>query len=697
AAAVAALHGVHAVISEPRPEAWIGGQITISGSATGSAFVGYDIRVAPSHAPQPSDWTTIASRSEPVTTGQLALWDTDGLSGPYTILLDAGPDAQITVPVRIVQDPTAAVLAPQAGDTVRLLALIRGTAAAPGFQSFHLEAEGPRPSGAVFTIAESSAPVWNDTLALWRTDSLEAGTYRLTLTVATTTESLTDSLTVVVRAPFAPGWPVTLPAVAHFAIRSVNLDGVGDDEIICPTNSGLWVFRSDGTVYPGWPRGNGADLSTAPAVADLDHDGRFEILVAGPTRMHVFAFIGEAFEGWPRPFESIHEIYGGSLPTVGNLDGRGDLEIAAIDRGGRIRVWNANGTNYLPQNRPDFGTVDITNSHGNSLPTVTICDLNHDGRNELIVAGDDIHIFDGRTGDPFGDNPETQIASHLSVNGTAIGDFNDDGMREIAYAFGDADSPEFNFAVNLIDATGRSLSGWPRVLPQTVDLHLLYSIAAGDVDGDRIPEIFVAPYSLGEGFLYGFHADGAPVGSDSSDGLLALLPGSVSAIGLVDIDLDDQPEIIARVGEILSGPDWVYAIEVDGGVVPGYPITFGFGATYAPSAPIIGDLNHDGMADMVTVQSTDRVLTVWELGVPATPRARPWPQFRADRWNSGVIATPQYDLVHLMRIIDVIFRGGAPLPPYEPSDLDCDGVIDIADIIRLTDFLYRFGAAPCVP
>ena len=312
-----------------------------------------------------------------------------------------------------------------------------------------------------------------------------------------------------------------------------------------------------------------------------------------------------------------------------------------------------------------------------------------------MAAGDEIHVFDGRTAAPFAGNDTTLIARHASVQALVIGDFNDDDVREIAYAA--TDSPRGRYFVNIIDPSGCSLDGWPRALPQTVDKYLLYSMAVGDVDGDGSPELFVAPYSLGDGFLYAFHANGAPVGSDSTDGLLASLSGSVSSVALVDIDGDDLPEIVLRVGELLFGPDRIIALKPDGSLVPGYPIVFGYGSSPVISAPLVGDINHDGRADMVTVQSTSTNVAVWELGAAAAGHGRPWPKFRGDLWNSGVAVTPRYDVTYLVRLINMLLRRGAPLPPYEPADIDGNGTLEAADVVYLTGYLFRGGAPPCAP
>jgi hypothetical protein len=222
-------------------------------------------------------------------------------------------------------------------------------------------------------------------------------------------------------------------------------------------------------------------------------------------------------------------------------------------------------------------------------------------------------------------------------------------------------------------------------------------MTAGDIDGDTKPELFVAPYSLGDGLLYAFHADGTPVASDSSDGLFAHLPGSASSVAIVDIDYDGDPEIVLRVGELLFGPDQIYAFEADGSLVTGYPLAFGTGSSTTLATPIVGDIDDDGWADMVTVQATGKSVAVWDLVNPAENRPQAWPRFQGDLWNTGVAKTPLYDVLYLGRLIDYVFKGGPAFPIYETADMNCDGSPDVLDISVLIDYLYTGGARPCIP
>ena len=705
--AIAALPGVFAVIDDPQNGMWLNGNITITGSAMGANFSSYSVQVAPGIGPEATTWETIATSGTPVQGGTLAVWDTDTLNGDYTIRLDAGPDAVFDVPVHLAQDNTAYIQSPATGDSIILTAVIVGTAAGPDFDHYTLSATGPLPATTPRPINTFTKPAWDDTLGLWELSQIPPGDYWIRLSLSTAGAPVTDSVRVSVKDVFQPGWPATIPANSNFAMTVTNIDGVGGEEIILPTQRGLFVLAGDSLhyptwdptakwpMYPGWPRDTLVNYRTPPACADLDGDGKSEIIIATATAMHVYSFIGEEYEGWPQPFTGSNNFYGVSVPTVGNLDGKPGLEIAAIDQGGTIRVWHADGTAYQPQTKP-FGSIDVDRSIVNSLPQAKIVDLNGDNRYELVAVGDGVSIFDGQTGNPYPlptSNPLKTI--HFSINGVAIGDFGGTGDRDIAYVA--ADDPLGNYFVNVIDGDGNTLPGWPRILEPTQEKYVLYSMAAGDIDDDQSPEIFVAPYSVGGSLLYAFHADGAAVASDSSDGLFARLPGSVSSITLNDIDDDGEPEVVFRVGQLIFGPDQVFAMNPDGSFVPGYPITFGVGSSTTLAAPVIGDINRDGITDMVTLHSTGTQVIVWDLVGAAGPSGRPWPRFMADVWNSGVAPPPPYDAVYLNNLVDYIFFGAQPFQIYEPTDLNCSGFTDAIDLNYLIDYLFFGGPPPCVP
>ncbi|MEW5874344.1 MAG: S8 family serine peptidase, partial [Candidatus Zixiibacteriota bacterium] len=364
--AIAELPGVFATITSPAHFTWVGGNVDISGYATGGAFAGYSLLAAPGHGPDAADFAEFASGVAPVTGGVLGTWNTAPLSGPYTLRINAGADAVFDLPVFVIQDATASIVSPTAGDFVQLAATVIGTAAGAGFQSYTLDAVGPIPTTTARPIGTYSSPAWEDTLGVWSLESLPVGDYWLRLRLTTDAGIELDSARVTVASVFHAGWPVTLGANAHFAVTAVDIDADGIQEIVCPSNKGLRVLRANGTPYPGWPRDTLVNYRTPAAFADLDDDGKYEIIIATPDAMHVYTWIGEEYPDWPKPFNAGSHLYGTSLPTVGDIDADGHLEIAAIQEGGAIRVWRENGAVYTPSQTGSFGNLAVTNSSGNA-------------------------------------------------------------------------------------------------------------------------------------------------------------------------------------------------------------------------------------------------------------------------------------------------------------------------------------------
>ena len=155
-----------------------------------------------------------------------------------------------------------------------------------------------------------------------------------------------------------------------------------------------------------------------------------------------------------------------------------------------------------------------------------------------------------------------------------------------------------------------------------------------------------------------------------------------------------------KVGEFFYGHEYLYALTPDGEFIPGYPLRFGFGMGTQLAAPLTTDLDGDGYLNILTLDSTGRVAAAWDFPVEYKNNGHPWPKFRGDNWNSGVLTVfpPASGLVmHMMNMINYVFRSGPDLPPYYQIDMDCNGRITILDIVILVNYIFRNGPKPCTP
>ena len=204
-----------------------------------------------------------------------------------------------------------------------------------------------------------------------------------------------------------PGWPkLNVAGRADYAAPIfADLDDDGDLEILhayydqwpVPSDNYIGIYHHDGTNYGNWPQMYlGAHTFLTPVVGDIDNDGDLEIIGG---RGNGFDFMakhhtGETVDGWPVQVTAILEcssivfdldndgyrevVFGenwpgangflyafngdGSTvedwptsisgptmvnsPSVGDVDGDGDIEIALIVSGGTVNLWTLEDVPY---------------------------------------------------------------------------------------------------------------------------------------------------------------------------------------------------------------------------------------------------------------------------------------------------------------------------------------------------------------
>lgn len=110
-----------------------------------------------------------------------------------------------------------------------------------------------------------------------------------------------------------------------------------------------------------------------------------------------------------------------------------------------------------------------------------------------------------------------------------------------------------------------------------------------DLNGDGVYEIIVEERAWPDGYLGVFSGDGTywpgfPVALD-------YIPGSAVAVG--DITGDNIPEIVAE--SYYS----IYAFDVEGNVLEGFPFTPGNDRVFSYSSPVLADMDGDGLREII--------------------------------------------------------------------------------------------------
>jgi len=304
------------------------------------------------------------------------------------------------------------------------------------------------------------------------------------------------------------------------ALEDVDDDGDADI-VIGGMDQQVYAWDEDGErlsgfpvrlAYPGYEEFSTRIISS-PAVGDVDEDGRVEIVIGTNETLngyngaiYVLEHDGSVKDRWP---QAVFGAYTQVLPYVGegvpvspalaDLDGDGDLEIAAWTQAGEYNLFHHTGDEYvIPAKAADRYGSKATLKDGSTFPLITnpsFGDLDNDGVPELVSSGTGSDyavgiVFDGRRVDfahsigawsadgDFLDAFPRPMEDMMFFANPAIGDIDGDQDPEIIVGTG-------GFLVHAIDKDGDQPAGWPKLTGQWN----MASPAVGDIDGDGLIEV----------------------------------------------------------------------------------------------------------------------------------------------------------------------------------------------------------------
>jgi hypothetical protein len=292
-----------------------------------------------------------------------------------------------------------------------------------------------------------------------------------------------------------------------------------------------------------------------------------------------------------------------SSPTIADVNGDGHPDVVTSDLSGMLHVLDGRTGRDLPgwpqPIQPRAGSTTAAES------SPTVADLDHNGRNEIIVGAGSLDVA-GQQGGVVAFNANgtvrfriaTQtVAGESGVVGTpAVGDVNGDGFSDIVFG-------SFDHRIYAVNRFGVALPGFPMDSLDTIwDSAALY-------DAGHLGRMDI--------FLGGDASPGGPCGNQTWSGIMrairetALGPvvrwtrchhqiyQSSAAIG--DLDGSGRPALVVGTGTGPSGDpaatNSLNAFYLDNGTnVPGWPVTLN-GAIFG--SPVIGDVNGDHQNDVV--------------------------------------------------------------------------------------------------
>lgn len=366
-----------------------------------------------------------------------------------------------------------------------------------------------------------------------------------------------------------------------------DLDGDGNMEVIAGRHSVLYVWNSTGTLK--WSAAVGQDATgsivhgsarqyASPVVGDLDDDNKGEIAICYSNKVVVYDHNGMVQSGWPQAFPgSGNEIR--SIAAV-DLNGNGKKEILAVKTGsGPVTVvWNINGT-VMP-GWPQVTNCSECENFGGYNQNIGAVDLDGDLFPEVISTYDICHIgFNYADGSPL---TAHSMFEETGVPVSGVPMFHDIALAIQGWGPNGNDRDEFTNS--------------PPVF--------------GDLDGDQVAEVIV--YSDHEragdttnrgNCLWALNGDmtrvpgfetpicsGDPLFTGYQNNIVQISP----APALANLAGDNRPEII-----VPSYDGYMRAYSPDGILLWSYQFDVPGGNFLGASGPAAGDLNEDGVPEIV--------------------------------------------------------------------------------------------------
>ncbi|MFC1752220.1 fibronectin type III domain-containing protein [Thermoproteota archaeon] len=447
------------------------------------------------------------------------------------------------------------------------------------------------------------------------------------------------------------GWPQELDN-KQIASSPICADFDGDPlngkEIFSVSRdfSNLCLWHHDGTIVNGWPKTFFARIEGTPAVADLDGDGDLEIVVTQysehPAKMSIFHHDGTEFAGWPKTVTGGEYLFG--TPSIGDIDGDGELEIVAVQRSFWTYPLFEVIAFDLQSNTITGWPVTIQGTHARhstfSDGAVALADIDKDGALEVVVSSCSytltiidgtsytiegtyyLHVFNGDGSIMWSREVDTSDMYAPYVQSPSVGDVNNDGELEIFFGTGHEGN------VYGFDHNGNQLPGWPSSYPTVYPVNS--GITLANIDQDPELEI-IFQNTMALVYCYE-HTGGLHILQKNTDRQQQIWgPNFASSPVVGDIDGDGDNDIV--VGE--AGDHEVSAFDVSGQDVVSFPKRVGDdGFTQIRSTPTITDLDNDGDIEIVIAARDGRVY-VWDFDTSYNPASMEWPMYQRDLRNTG--------------------------------------------------------------
>ena len=399
------------------------------------------------------------------------------------------------------------------------------------------------------------------------------------------------------RAAVKPLWPPVVSPPSAYVSRPVLADLTGDgfpetvwsDSILKKTYT--FIAGCDSlSFYPQLYTGD-AIAYDAPAVGDVTGDGVDETVQSTTNGFLVWGNRNGQVNSMAVDVSPARTL---SPPTLADINNDGVLDVVVGSSSGRLYALNL-------VNKTVIAGFPVTTPGAITLPP-SVGDINGDGQTDIVVvaAQRNITAYSRTGGSPLTGWPR-QFASGSSLTQPILVPVA--GNTGLAVAFGQSRTDSV-FA-NLVGANSANRPGWPRRLVGTQ----IFGPVAGDFSNDGQPDF---AYSSNSDTVYVFAPNGNRVLTKWID-----TGGDVEVCGMVDVDLDQRPDLIA-----VSDHSTLLAIRFNTLLARAFDRIVVYLDSGQP--PSFGDLGGDGAMDVVMADIGTPIAYTFGAG-SWDARFAPWP------------------------------------------------------------------------
>ncbi len=400
---------------------------------------------------------------------------------------------------------------------------------------------------------------------------------------------------------------VRIPVESDAEVVALIEEGYNLLDVECSDASATVLFRNRENGY--------VTASLADSQVDrflMDHSGSMVIEQSyRPEDQPVYESYYSYRWGWPREMMGDPGVFH-QVPTVTNLDGLAENEIFLHSIEGYKYIWRDNG-GWIPgfpmePYSPEPGRRWSTHI---TWETACVADLDGDNTPEFVYGTSYGYLC--VMNESIVEEEEqvfydfgTGVITGIPTAADLDGDSRDEIIINSYSLF--SEEPRQGF-VHIFSHDGSEWDGWPVSYPNPTSS----SPSLGDIDGDGSPEIVIATgqYLETTGAVYAWEVDGTVMNGFPVDGFYSI-GGNPS---LADVDNDNDLDIILRCAEI-GGVNGIFALDETGSVVNGFPIEVEGGHPYGSVA--VADMDGNGALDFAvgTVEAPySGGIYVYEAGI----------------------------------------------------------------------------------